>query len=295
MKVGINLLLWTDRPSREHMGLLEKIHTWGFDGIEFPVLDMEEEDVRILARHSKELGLGKSCLAALSANTADPSNPDPKLREAALVKLKRCIDLTQSFGADLLSGPFHQGLGRFTGTAPTSDDLKRSADVIRLAAEYAATAKVELAIEPLNRFEMFLTNTVESAVDFVKLVGMPNVGILADTHHSNIEEDNPAESWRRVLKHIRHVHISENHRGIPGSGHACTAGIFQTLRGGGYDQWLTIEAFGMKVPNLISALNLWRPFFEKEEDVAVRGLAHIRNAWKNAEPDSHRETRFSVN
>lgn len=284
MRVGLNLVLWTVKPSREHLGLLEQIHAWGFDGIEFPVQDMEVEDVRILSRRCDELGLGRTCIAALNAQSADPTHPDPKLREAALVALKKCVDLTREFGADLLAGPFHQGLGRFTGRGPTQQDLERSAEVIRRTAEYAATMNVELALEPLNRFEMFLTNTIESAADFATRVGMSNVGILADTHHSNIEEERPAAAWRRAMKHIKHVHISENHRGIPGTGHACTAEIFQTLREEGYDRWLIIEALGLGVPSLISPVHLWRRFFEKEEDAAVQGLGFIRSAWERTRP-----------
>jgi D-psicose/D-tagatose/L-ribulose 3-epimerase len=100
-----------------------------------------------------------------------------------------------------------------------------SVEVIHEVGEHAASMHVDLAIEPLNRFELFLTNTVESAARFVGDVGMSNVGILADTHHSNIEEEQPAESWSRVAKQIRHVHISENNRGIPGRGHAATLAI----------------------------------------------------------------------
>ncbi|MGH9432945.1 MAG: sugar phosphate isomerase/epimerase family protein [Terriglobia bacterium] len=283
MKAGINLLLWTDKPSAQHLPLLGQIQRWGFDGVEFPVLAMEPKDVQILGRRCDELGLKRTCIAALTAESADPTHPDRALREAALVELKKCIDKTQEIGADILVGPFHQGLGRFTGKGPTDEDLQRSAEVIRKAAEYAATAHIDLAIEPLNRFEMFLTNTVDAAAQFVTRVGIPNVGILADTHHANIEEENPAESWRRVIRQIKHVHISENHRGIPGSGQACTAGIFQMLRETGYDRWLTIEAFGLQVPGLIQPLHLWRPLFDKEEDVAVLGLKHIREGWANAQ------------
>jgi D-psicose/D-tagatose/L-ribulose 3-epimerase len=69
--------------------------------------------------------------------------------------------------------------------------------------------------------------------------------MLADTHHSNIEEERP-EAWSRVARQIYHVHISENHRVIPGRGHAVTPGIFRALRKSGYDAWLTIEAFGLQ-------------------------------------------------
>jgi hypothetical protein len=50
IKVGINLLLWTDKPSSQHVALLEQIRGWGFDGVEFPVLAMEARDIQVLGR-----------------------------------------------------------------------------------------------------------------------------------------------------------------------------------------------------------------------------------------------------
>jgi D-psicose/D-tagatose/L-ribulose 3-epimerase len=282
MKIGINLLLWTDKPTIAHKPLLDQIKKWGFDGVEFPVLAMEQADARALGRYCEDHEMHRSCLVALSAVEADPSNPDPRLRQAALAQLKSCIEKTRDLGGDILVGPFHQGLGRFTGSGPTKDEWRWSAEIIRKAGEYAASMHVDLAIEPLNRFEMFLTNTMESAGRFVKEVDLPNVGILADTHHSNIEEDRPHESWSREFKQIRHVHISESNRGVPGRGHACTQSIFQALRRGGYNRWMTIEAFGLNVPSLIQPLHLWRSMFLREEEVAVQGLEHIRDSWDGA-------------
>jgi D-psicose/D-tagatose/L-ribulose 3-epimerase len=106
IKVGINLLLWTDKPSAHHVALLEQIRGWGFDGVEFPVLAMESRDVQILGRRCEELGLKRSCLVALSADTADPSHPDPAFRHAALAQLKQCIDKSRDIGGDILVGPF---------------------------------------------------------------------------------------------------------------------------------------------------------------------------------------------
>ena len=282
MKIGMNLLLWTDHPTKKHGPLLEKIKKWGFDGVEFPVISMEKDDISELAKRCDDLGLDRSAILAFGADQADPVNPDPKLRQAAVDLLKSSIDKTRDIGADILVGPIQQGLGRFTGAGPTGDEWKRSAEVIRKAAAHAATMHVELAVEPLNRFEMFLFNTIDKGAEFCRDVNMPNVGILADTHHSNIEEQHTGRAWSRASKQIFHVHISENHRGVPGQGRAVTPDVFRALRRSGYDRWLTIEAFGLDVPSLIPPLHLWRPLFERVEDVPVLGLKHIQDGWNAA-------------
>ncbi len=282
MRVGINLLLWTDHPSGKHGALLASIKKWGFDGVEFPVISMEPADVKEMAKRSDDLGLQRSALLAYGAEQADPPNPDPKLRQAAVDLIKKSIDQTRELGADILVGPIQAGLGRFTGAGPSPDEWKRAVEVIRTCGEHAATMHVRLGVEPLNRFEMFLMNTVKDGARFCRDVDLPNVGMLADTHHSNIEEEKTADAWSQVAAHIYHVHISENHRGTPGSGHAVTPQIFEALKKAKYDGWMTIEAFGLKVPSLIPPLHLWRKFFEKEEEVAVLGLKHIREGWKRA-------------
>ncbi|MFC5650597.1 sugar phosphate isomerase/epimerase family protein [Paenibacillus solisilvae] len=277
MKVGMNLLLWTDKPNpSEHLKLLESIKEWGFDGVELAADNMDAGDARAFGLILKELDLGCTAIAALNASEADPASRESQLRENALAKLKHAINNTHLLGGKVLCGPLFQGLGRFTGRGPQTDEWDNAVDTLRQAGEFAAGLDIKLALEPINRFEMYLVNTLEEGVRFIKQVGLPNVGLLADTHHGNIEELNVPDAWRKAAEHIFHVHISENNRGVPGSGHAVTGEIFQTLKEIGYDQWLTIEAFGQQVPGLISRLHLWRDYSEHPDDAARLGVQHIR-------------------
>ena len=78
---------------------------------------------------------------------------------------------------------------------------------------------VTLAIEPLNRFETYFLNTAADAAALCDEVGHPRVGVAFDTFHANIEEKGIAGACRRIGGHLKHVQISENDRGTPGSGH----------------------------------------------------------------------------
>lgn len=283
MQVGINLLLWTVHPSAgEHARLLEQIRAWGFDGVEFPIAALSEPEARELAQLSDDLELGRTTIQGLDAESADPASRDPKLRQAAVEQMKVALDKTRLLGSELLAGPLFQGMGRFSGAPPSADEWKWAVDCLREVAEYAASIHVRLALEPLNRFESYLVNTLGAGARFCADVGLPNVGLLADTHHANIEEEHPAQVWREHHKYIFQVHISENHRGVPGRGHAIGPEIFRSLRQTGYDGWLTIEAFSPKVTALAQRLNVWRDYFEREEEVAVEGLRYIRDNWEQA-------------
>ncbi len=75
---------------------------------------------------------------------------------------------------------------------------------------------------------------------------------------------------------LAHFHVSENDRGVPGSGQVRFDEVFAALREVGYDGWITIEAFGSALPDLAAATKVWRPLFTSERDVYRDGLALIR-------------------
>ena len=64
----------------------------------------------------------------------------------------------------------------------------RATQSLAQVAEHARAANVRLAVEPLNRFETDLVNTVEQGIRLCADVGADNVGLLLDTFHMNIEE-----------------------------------------------------------------------------------------------------------
>ena len=276
MKVGMNLLLWTDLPSKKHIPLIHKIKEWGFDGIELSLDDMKLQDVKEIAHELKVIDMGVAGIVAIPASAGDPINPEKRLRDAAIDYMKRCIDKAAILGADVIAGPMYQGLGRFSGKGPTQQEKEWCAETFTKLAPYAKANNVVLAGEPINRFETYFVNTVDQAIEIVDMVNHDSFGIHVDTHHGNIEELDICNAWKKAGKRIKHVHISENTRGIPGTGPAVYPKIFQTLREIGYDGWLNIEAFNQSVPNLIARLHLWRPFAENDDIIAIEGCKYIR-------------------
>jgi D-psicose/D-tagatose/L-ribulose 3-epimerase len=207
---------------------------------------------------------------------------DAACRERALDRLKWAIDCLHACGGEVLGGPFYQPLGSFTGEPPTAAEKDRLVDVHVRAADHAAAAGVVLSLEPLNRFECYMLNTMADAAEIVRRVDRPNYGLLYDTFHANIEEKHPIGAVRTHLPLINHVHVSENDRGTPGKGHVPFAMTFATLKEGGYDGWLTIEAFGRALPALAAATRVWRDFFPSREQVYRDGFEVIRDGWDAA-------------
>ena len=166
----------------------------------------------------------------------------------------------------------YAGLGVITGSRRTEKEWKWAVKGLRAVASHAQKRDVCLCLEPLNRFETYFLNTLEDAARLVHGVGAPNVKIHFDTFHSNIEEKHPAEALRAVAKDVGHVHLSENDRGIPGTGHVDWKGILKVLKEIGYDGWLTIESFARPEPALATAASIWRDLAPSGDDLARQGL-----------------------
>ncbi len=281
MKFGMNLLLWTAGVTEEHFPLLGRLREIGFDGVELPLFDATESGLKQTARELDNLGLGRTAVCVCTPE-ANPISDDAAIRAAAVTHLKQRVDWCALVGAEVLCGPFHSALGLRTGRGRTDDEWKWCVDVLREVADHAATAGVLLSVEPLNRFEVYFLNTMADANQLVHEVGRAGCGYLYDSFHANIEEEDIAASIRDNAAGINHVHISENHRGVPGRGHIHWEPTFRELRACGYDGWLVIEAFGRALPELAAATCVWRDLFPTEETVATEGLALMRRGMGRA-------------
>jgi D-psicose/D-tagatose/L-ribulose 3-epimerase len=282
MTPGMNLYLWTDHLQPRHRALLEQLRGLGYGSVEVPVLHHEDEAAYASASAwFDELGLTRSTAAALGPE-ANPASPDASVRAAALESLTRMIGCTAALGARRLVGPLHSSLGVFTGVPPTADEWRWSVDTVRAAGECAAAAGVELAIEPLNRFECYLLNDQRRGAEYVRAVGLPNVGLLYDTFHAHIEEKDPAAALDDVYGELMHVHASENDRSTPGQGQVRWHETLSVLKRRGWDGVLMVEAFGMSLPALAAATRIWRPMFESPEQLARDAVRFLRDAWAEA-------------
>jgi D-psicose/D-tagatose/L-ribulose 3-epimerase len=275
MKVGINLYLWTDRMHEGLLPVLESLKQIGYDGVEVPIFDLDAAEWARWARRLDDLGLERTANTVI-APEHNPVSPDRGVREAAYRHMQEVIDCCAAVGSSVLCGPHQVALGVFTGAGPTEAEWRRSVDHLRRVAEYAEQAGVMLAEEVVNRFELYHLNTLDQAIQFVDEVGHPCCGIHFDTFHAHIEEKDPADSISRAGRRIAHVHISENDRGVPGTGSVAWDAIFDALRKIDYDGWLTVEAFGNFLPNLAAATRIWRRLFDSEEELAHEAFSFLQ-------------------
>lgn len=279
MKIGMNMLLWTTRVTAEHAGRLEAIRAAGADGVEIPVMEGCAAEYRELACVLDDVGLKRTASMAFLTAEQNPASADVKCRQGAADHLKWLLECASALGATVICGPMYQTLGAFTGQGATEEEKNRAADVLRGVAGLAHAAGITLAVEPLNRFEAYLLNTLSDAADFVARVNHPSVGVLFDTFHANIEEKDPVGCIARHGGAIKHVHCSASDRGIPGRDHVDWKGTLGELKSAGYDAWLVVEAFGRALPGLAAATRIWRDMFPDAGKVAPEAVAFLRRMW----------------
>ncbi len=273
------MLLWTNHVTEEHYHIVDDLKEAGFDGIELYLGDGDVSHYTKLGSHFADLGLGVTTVTGLAPEENISSN-DANIRQAGLDRLKWAIDNAEALGAENICGPIHSSFAYFTRQPPTQDERNRSAEMLRKAAEYAAQANIMLCPEALNRFECYLYNTMADLKTLVEAVDHPYLGAMYDTHHSNIEEKSQSGALRTIAPVLKHIHISENDRGTPGSGQVQWDEVFPAIKEINYDGWLTIEAFSTIIPEFANAINVWRDYSPSEE-IYTEGLRFIREGMTN--------------
>lgn len=221
---------------------LEMAAQAGFDGVEISLRSVEDLPVAEF-RHWMErydLGLagiatGQSCLQeGLCLSTAD-ENAHSQLMQ----RLKAFIDLAAEFGSPVIIGGVR---GQLRGSE-MEQRLQRQRVVasVRELAEYARLKGVSLVLEPINRYETNLINTVEEALRFLEEVGADHLRLLLDTFHLNIEEKDIAGSILRAGEKIGYIHVADSNRLAPGQGHINYVQVLRALIAAGYRGYITAE------------------------------------------------------
>jgi len=275
MKFGVNLFIWTANFDETHLPLLPRIRAAGFDGVEAPMYKGRDFAVAEMRKGLAETGM-ECTICSILVDGLSMISDDAGTRTKTVEQLRENIATAAEIGVKIIAGPLYAPVGYLAGRRRTEDEWKRAVDCWQQLGPWLAQHQVIAAIEPLNRFETFFLNTAEDAARFCDEVGHPNVGILFDTFHANIEEKSIADGYRTVARHLKHVHTCENDRGTPGSGHIEWAQVFQAIREIGYDGWLTIESFGSNLPEIAAAAAIWRDLATTPEAVAFDGVGFLR-------------------
>ncbi len=244
---------------------LARIASLGFDGVELITTDPASLDGNFIKNKLAQHHLRVSAIASggmAFAAKLTLLNPDPTIASIARQRLNNMIDFASNLGAPVVT------VGSFRGRAigDKSHSLQILADVLRNAGQHAAKCGVQIALEPLNRYETDLLHNVAQTLEFLQVVEHPSIGVLLDTYHVNLEESSWTEPFLSVreAKKLFYVHLSDNNRLPPGRGLIDFPAILQTLIEGGYAGWLSAEVLPLPSP-----------------EVAVNDIANYLRVWQS--------------
>ena len=218
-----------------------KIAQWGYDGVELAIRDPKIVDADAIASIMERYHLAIPAIGtgqAWGEEGLSFPDPDPTIRRAAIERVKSHIPLAARFNAviiiGLLRGIVKPGVSQEQAMAWVVEALKECSAA-------AAPYGVRLALEPINRYETTLINTVREGLSLIEQVGADNFGLLLDTFHMNIEEPNMEESIRLAGDRIFHFHVADSNRWYPGAGHIDFRSILHTLFETGYQGFVSGE------------------------------------------------------
>ncbi len=214
---------------------------FGFHGVELFLPGGRSMDsdrlAGLLAEHGLELaalGTGAGWVVhQLTLTSADEST-----RAAAREFVRGMIDLAAPFGAPVIIGSMQ---GRHAAPMDRPAAMGLLADALSDLAGYAVGRNVQLLMEPLNRYESNLINTLTEAGALLDALAAPNVRILADLFHMNIEEAEISAALRGAARHLGHIHLADSNRRAAGFGHLDYQPIAEVLRSVRYEGYLSGE------------------------------------------------------
>lgn len=274
--IGVNTWVWTSPLTDESLAeLAPRIARMGFGAIELPLENVGDWDAGRARDLLASLGLAPVVIGAMGPGRSlvDRAGDVAATQEY----LRTCLAAARRVGASVVAGPFYAPTGvtwRMTPDERTEivAQLRRS---LRPLVEEAAADELSLAVEPLNRYETSVVNTVEQALEALGPLLGSGLGLALDTYHLGIEEKRPDAAIRAAAGRIAHVQVCGSDRGAVGDDHTDWRATLDALDDAGYQGILGVESFTGENATIAVAASVWRPLAESQDALAERSLAYL--------------------
>ena len=249
MRIAVAISPADARPSafvvfRDRLDVsIRKAARLGYDGVELALALASDVDVPAVRRVLVDEGMR---IAAVSTGRVFAeqrvwlTSPDVSIRRRAVEILTSLIEVAAELGAPRVN------VGRVRG--PVGDDGSatgaegRFFEGIGDCAEYAMQRGIGIVLEPVNRYEIDYVNSVlPDGIDVIRRLGHPNVRLMPDVFHMNIEDASIAGSLVAAGPLVGYVHLADSNRLAPGRGHTDFRAIVTALESIGYDDDVAVE------------------------------------------------------
>lgn len=217
----------------------QRLHRLGYDFAEVPGCDTQAQVNKIKAL-SRQCGLPCLSINGHYTKERDLSSHMPAIRGKAVAYVKQLVDQAVELGAKMvIAVPTH--VGKHQPQATMQAEWEFAVDSLRECGRYAAEMGITIVLEPINRFEVYLVNTLAAAVGMIKAVGLSSVRVMGDTFHMLLQERDPIQAIKHSAEYLIHFHISDSTREAPGMGSQNLLSILNALYAVGYQGELVLE------------------------------------------------------
>ena len=270
-KFGIFMNFWENEWMADHIKYIKKAKDIGFDILEFqaqPLLEMSKSRMDEIKDAAKKYDIELTYSLGLDKKY-DISSCDESVRLGGIKYLSEIMDKVHYMGGKIISGVSYAGwgvpAGEFTREKLFENSILSMKELVKKAEEYDIT----YAVEAVNRFEGVVLNTAEQAVEYVNAAGSKNIGILLDTYHMNIEENNIGDAIRLAGDKLVGFHTGENNRTAPGRGHLDWDEIFGALADINYQGRIVSEPFVMAGGQVGRDIFVWRDLVSDKSEASI--------------------------
>lgn len=228
---------------------LAKAADLGYHGVELALRRTEDVDTDRLAALLDRCGLEVSAISTGQVWACDRLclvHADAAVRQGAEAALQGLIRLAGRFGGLVNIG---RARGQVAEVGSRDEAERLLAEAMARLADMAGPLGVELILEPINRYEVDFLHTLDEAAAVLERVGRPNVGLMPDVFHMNIEESRIGEALSRHGRRVRYMHLADSNRHAPGWGHLDFDEVFGALQRAGFDGWAAAEILPVPEPD----------------------------------------------
>ena len=279
IKFGVSTWLWTSPFQTSSIDeLFSKIAGMGYDLVEIALEDPDLVDGNAVKAALDHHGL-KALVCGAFGPTRDLTNEDPAVHENCFKYIAACMDLCVLWDVKFFAGPMYSAVGKARMLPPELRQAEWDLAVknLRIVCDMAVERGLEIAIEPLNRFESDLVNTASDVIRLVNDISHPAAKIVLDGFHMNIEEQDVEKAIISAGGNLIHFQVSENYRGTPGTGQTPWNAYKRGLEAINYTGIVSIESFTPENKELAGAVCFWHPMAESQDKFAAEGLSFLKD------------------
>lgn len=275
MKFGAHSMMFEPAVTIESLNMFDRAKRHGLDGIELVIADPDSFPTQAVVEKKNETHLDVTFGVMLQQQN-DVSSADATIRRRGIEHLKKCVDLVAGMGGTMLGGVLYSAFNYFSGNMRTREEWQRSAEALANVAQYAKPKGMSLSLEPVMRFRSYFLNTTEDGCRLVDEIGEPNVGLLLDTFHMNMEDKSIPEAIRMAGHRLFEMHVNENDRGVPGTGHVPWDEVFRALAQIDFDGWAVMESFVPEMNEVARLTSTWRKSAPSSDVIIAEGLPFFK-------------------